>query len=83
MMSMKAYKVSGTFLMKAQQKARHQRFTKEVAAENPGRAKEIVLSDLGSKHGTRRKSIKVTKIEEIPTEQVESSVVRYKIEGSR
>ncbi len=76
---MKAYKVTGTFLMKD----RWQGFTKEVAAENPAQAKEIVLSDLGSKHRATRKFIKVAKMEEIPPEQVENPVVKWKIRGSK
>jgi len=76
---MKAYKVTGTFLMKD----KWQNFTKEVAAENPAQAKEIVLSDLGSKHRATRKFIKVAKMEEVPPEQVENPVVKWKIGGSK
>lgn len=71
---MKAFKVVGTFLMKD----RWQEFTKEVAAEDPGMAKESVLSDLGSKHRVPRRAVKIEKIEEIPPETAESSIVRWK-----
>jgi len=74
---MKAYKVSGTFLMKD----RWQDFTKEVAAENPAQAKEAILSDLGSKHRAGRKFIKVEKIEELTLENVESPIVKWKVGG--
>ena len=52
---MKAYKVTGTFLMKD----KWQNFAKEVAAEDPAQAKQKVLSDLGSKHRTPRKFVTI------------------------
>ena len=76
---MKAYKVTGTFLMKD----KWQDFNKEVAAENPAQAKEAILSDLGSKHRAPRKFIKVMKIDEIPLEQVEDSIVKWKVGGKQ
>jgi large subunit ribosomal protein LX len=76
---MKAYKVAGTFLMKD----RWQKFTKEVAAENPAQAKESILSDLGSKHRVTRKFVKVEKIEEITPDQLESPVVKWQVGGRK
>ena len=76
---MKAYKATGTFLMKD----RWQDFTKEVAAEDPAKAKQNVLSDLGSKHRVPRKFVKIEKIEEIPADNVENQVVRWKIGGKK
>jgi len=76
---MKAYKVSGSFLMKD----RWQKFTKEVAAENPAQAKEAILSDLGSKHRVTRKFVKVEKIQELTLDQLESPVVKWKVGGAK
>ncbi len=76
---MKAYKVTGTFLMKD----RWQEFSKEVAADNPAQAKEVIFSDLGSRHRASRKFVKVTKIDEIPPEKIEDSVVKWKVGGRK
>jgi large subunit ribosomal protein LX len=76
---MKAYKVSGSFLMKD----RWQNFTKEVAAENPAQAKEVILSDLGSKHRVTRKFVKVEKIVELTPDQLENPVVKWKVGGMK
>ena len=46
---MKVFRITGTFQMG---RVRRQKFVKEVAAEDEARAREVLLSDLGSKHGT-------------------------------
>jgi len=64
-------------------KDRWQKFTKEVAAENPAQAKEVILSDLGSKHRATRKFVKVEKIQELREDELESPVVKWKVGGKK
>jgi ribosomal protein L20A (L18A) len=72
---MKVFKITGTFQMG---RYRKQPFTKEVAAEDDARAREILFSDLGSKHGTPRRRIAIAAVVEVPADQVESGVTRAK-----
>jgi len=72
---MKVYRVSGTFEMGRE---RDQPFTKEVAADSEERAREILLSELGSKHGTPRRRIAIKAVVEVPQDQVESPIARVK-----
>src|SRR6267378_2137780 len=44
--SMKVFRITGTFQMG---RIRKQRFVKEVAAEDEARAREVLLSEIGSK----------------------------------
>ncbi len=76
---MKAYRVTGTFLMKD----KWQEFSKEVAADNPAQAKEPIVSDLGSRHRAQRRNVKVNKIDEIPVEAIENPVVKWKVGGKK
>lgn len=55
----------------------YQPFTKEVAAKDEDEAVEKLLSLLGSKHRTRRKNIKIQRVEEIQLEEVIDPVVSY------
>ena len=72
---MKVYRVTGTFQMG---RARVQAFVREVAADDEARAREILYSDLGSKHGTPRRRIAIVSVEEVPPDRVESGVARAK-----
>ena len=72
---MKIFRVSGTFQMG---RLRKQKFVKEVAAEDEARAREILFSDLGSKHGTPRRRIAIASVEEVPADQATSSLARAK-----
>ena len=73
--SMKVFKITGTFQMG---RFRAQPFVKEVAAEDDARAREVLYSDIGSKHGTPRRRIAISTVVEVPPDQVESGVVRAK-----
>ncbi len=73
---MKAYRVTGEFLMGR----KYQPFTKEVAAEDTEGAVEKVLSILGSKHKTKRKSIRIEKVDEVSPKDVTDPVVGYLLE---
>ena len=52
-------------------------FTKEVIAKTKENAKEILLSDMGSKHRVKRRSIELKNIEEITVDQIENPVIKY------
>ena len=74
---MKAFRIRGAFRMG---RAR-QSFTQEVAAETQEEAVERVLSELGSRHRAKRRDIAVEEVVEVPREEVENSVVLYRLEG--
>ena len=59
-----------------------QAFTQEVAAETQEEAVARVLSELGSKHRTKRRDITVLEVEEVPKEEVEDSAVLYRLGGA-
>jgi large subunit ribosomal protein LX len=72
---MKAYSVVGEFLMGRGR----QRFAKEVAAADEAGAREVVLSDLGSRHRVPRSHIKIIKVREVSHEEIDSSAVEFKV----
>lgn len=75
--TVKAFRVRGAFRMGRTR----QSFTQEVAAETQEEALQRVLSELGSRHRAKRRDIAVEEIVEVPREEVESSVVLYRLEG--
>jgi len=72
----KAYRINGKFLMGED----WQRFTKEVIAPNEKKAREILLSDMGSKHRVKRRSIDIKEVVEIPSDEIENLVAKYLME---
>ncbi|MFQ5910570.1 MAG: 50S ribosomal protein L18Ae [Thermoplasmata archaeon] len=72
---MKPYKISGTFLMGQSWSP----FRKEVAGEDENDAVERLLSDLGSKHRVKRRNIKISSVEGLKGEEVEDSLVGFRI----
>ena len=72
----KAYKINGKFLMGED----WQYFTKEVIASNEKKAVELLLSDMGSKHRVKRRSISIKEVVEVPSDQIENPVVKYLME---
>jgi len=74
---MPAFLVRGTFRMARDWTT----FAKEVAAKDEQAAVERVLSDLGSKHGVRRKYVTVKDVAKIPLDQVRNPVVRFQAGG--
>ena len=72
---MKVFRVRGTFPMG---RSRKQPFEKEIAAEDEARAREILMSDLGSKHGAPRRRITIASVEEVSPAEVTSSLARAK-----
>ena len=71
---MKVFRVEGTFPMGRS----IQPFRKEIAAADDAIAREIVYSDLGSKHGTVRRQIVIVSVVELPEDQVADPVARAK-----
>lgn len=55
-------------------------FEKEVVAENEERAKEKILSVIGSMHKANRKRIKISSIDELKPEDIKDPVVKYAVE---
>jgi len=52
------------------------KFRKEVAAVKPEHAVEKVYTELGSKHRVKRFQIKITKVEEVPFENIENPMLK-------
>ena len=71
---MKAFEVNGTFKIS---ETRWQKFTLQVASEDSNGAQEKVLTILGSRHKTPRRSIKIAEIREITGKAVTDAVVRH------
>jgi large subunit ribosomal protein LX len=63
---MNPYRISGIFRMGSKK----QPFTKELLAANNDDARERISCILGSKHRTKRRFIKIDKIEELTREEV-------------
>ena len=51
-------------------------FSKEVRALEADHAIEQIYTDIGSKHRAKRFQIKINKIEEIPAEAVQSTLLK-------
>lgn len=71
-MEVKVYRVKGVF----ERGNLKQPFTKEYRALKPEHVKELVYSDIGSKHRVPRSKIWIESIEEIKPEEAEDPVVR-------
>lgn len=69
----KVFRVTGTF-----RTGHHdQNFSKEIVAESDARAKELMLSLIGSKHGSPRRLIKIESIKEVAPNEIQDAVVRH------
>lgn len=73
---MPAYRVTGSFVMGWQDK---QVFALEVVADSEAKARDLVLSTIGSRHKAPRRDIHVAKVEPIQADQVENPVVRHRL----
>ncbi|USS40559.1 50S ribosomal protein L18Ae [Thermococcus aggregans] len=71
-MEVKVFRVRGIF----EKSGRKFKFTKEYRALKPEDIKELVYSDIGSKHRVKRSKIYIEGIEEIKPEEAEDPVVR-------
>lgn len=69
----KVFRVTGMFYT-----GHHdQNFSKEIVAESDERARELMLSLIGSKHAVPRRLIKIASIKEVPSGEIEDAVVRH------
>lgn len=69
----KVFRVTGTFYT-----GHHtQNFSKEIVAESEERARELIMSLIGSKHAVPRRLIKIASTKEVPAGEVEDAVVRH------
>jgi large subunit ribosomal protein LX len=74
---MKAFRIEGEFLMKD----KWQKFVREVASKDEKSAVEHLLSDMGGRHRTKRKNIKIHDVKKLKTEEIENPIVRDEVEG--
>jgi large subunit ribosomal protein LX len=56
-------------------------FAKEVLASKSEHAVEKIYAEIGSRHRVRRYHIKITKSEEVPTEQIENEILKKIVLG--
>ncbi len=75
---MKVYRVRGLYSPKGK---KWHKFTKDVIAEDDTSALERVYSVMGSKHGIKRRLIKIEDVKEIAPDESEDPVVRYYMSG--
>ncbi|MFC2174553.1 50S ribosomal protein L18Ae [archaeon] len=68
----KVYRINGIF----GQKGEKQGFTIDVRATKPEDAKETVYTEVGSKHKCKRPQIIINSVEEIPSEDTKSLLVK-------
>jgi len=77
MSEVKIFKVSGQ-IAKPNWKTS---FQKEVRALKPEEAKEIIYTELGSRHKAKRFQIQITLVEEIKPEDIQDPVLRKMVLG--
>ena len=56
-------------------------FAKEVVVDKPEHAVERVYAEIGSKHRVKRFQIKIAKVEEVPTEEIENPLLKKIVTG--
>ena len=71
-MKVKVYRVKGTF----ERNGKRERFTKEFRALKEEHVRELIYSDIGSKHRVPRNKINIEKIEEIDPNEAQDPIVR-------
>ena len=57
-------------------------FAKEILAEKPEHAVERVYTEIGSRHRVKRFQMKVTKVEEVPVDEIEHPVLKKIVTGA-
>lgn len=75
---MKAFRVIGEMETR---KRSWQKFTREVSADDEDGAKEKILSDLGSRHRKKRRSIRISSVNHLSPDEISDPVVRYEVRG--
>jgi len=56
-------------------------FRKEIIAVKPEHAVEKVYAELGSKHRVKRFYIKIFKVEEVPSQEIENPLIKKLMVG--
>lgn len=74
--SEKIFRVTGKFRMGG----RWQKFAKEIVSTNP---KEKIYSEFGSRHGTKRRDIKIENIKQIKKEELTDYVLKHVFEEEK
>ena len=69
----KVFRVTGTFYTGHHE----QNFSKELVADSDARARELMLSLIGSKHADPRRLIKIMSVAEVAPGEIEDDVVRH------
>lgn len=75
---MKVFKVTGK-IYKPNLKTE---FVRQLIADKPEHAEERVYAEIGSRHRVKRCHMKVTKVEEIPPEEIKNPALRKLIIGA-
>ena len=56
-------------------------FAKEVVVDKPEHAVEKVYAEIGSKHRVKRFQIAISKVEEVPLEEIENPILKKIVAG--
>ncbi len=72
MNSMKVFKVTGKIFKPNLTTD----FVRELVADKPEHAKERIFAEIGSRHRVKRCHMKVTKVEEVPVEEIQNPILK-------
>jgi ribosomal protein L20A (L18A) len=73
---MKAFKINGKIEV---EKRRWQKFSKEIAAVDEAKAREMIFCDFGSRHRMKRRSIEIKSVEEVPKDKIIDHAVKHQL----
>jgi len=57
-------------------------FVRELLADKPEHAEERIYAEIGSRHRVKRCHMKITKIEEVPAEEIKNPVLKQLVTGA-
>ena len=57
-------------------------FVREMLADKAEHAEERVYAEIGSRHRVKRCHMKVTKVEEIPAEEIKNPILKNMVSGA-
>ncbi len=77
---MKAFEIKGQFIMSHR---RWQSFTIEVASADEKAALEKAMALMGSRHGIKRKFIKIDNVKSLKNEEVSDHAVKHLLEAKK
>lgn len=73
---MKAFRIVGEIEVK---KRRWQKFSKEISADDEAGAREKILSDLGSRHRRKRRSVKIASVSELSADEISDPIIKHRL----